>query len=547
MSLDQEKAYDRVRHSYIFAALEAFGFPLQVINLVKGLYTNIESELVVDGKIVTKTEISQGVRQGCPLSPVLFVLSLEPFLQQVRRDTLIRGLPLPGSASAVVNAYADDITVYVQDCDSLRRVWRIFDAYAAISGAALNFNKCHGISLGQLALWPSEITRKPTVKILGVWFNANGASRKTWSNIYHAMEAEVEKLERFQVPLFERRHFAHSVLCGPAWYVARTIPPPRKTALRLQRLLTEFFWNHKTALVAAPVLSLARDQGGVSYPRIRTQARVLAVKGVLQILDDEESPARPLARYFLGTARRSLCRNDRDNCSPSATKPTKFYKDIITMHRLISEQAPEVEVRNVPATRVAEILTCQEIAPNRQASINAFHWTALTAATIPVDVREFEWKRGWNVLRTNTQTYRWGARGSPSPLCINCGQMETTTHVVAECVVAQQLWARLTRGFGLDIRKYVTQNSPPKKPWARLVVTVGEWALWKNRCQASVQQRRQRAMWPILLRMRRKLRSFLEEEFAVQNREIFERRWCSRLVRVVDDRLHCLFPPLEWV
>ncbi|KAM7282110.1 hypothetical protein ISCGN_002260 [Ixodes scapularis] len=306
---------------------------------------------------------------------------------QVRRDTLICGLPLPGSASAVVNAYADDITVYVQDCDSLRRVWRIFDAYAAISGAALNFNKCHGISLGQLSLWPSEITRKPTVKILGVWFNANGASRKTWSNVYHAMEAEVEKLERFQVPLFERRHFAHSVLCGPAWYVAQTIPPPRKTALRLQRLLTEFFWNHKTALVAAPVLSLARDQGGVSYPRIRTQARVLAVKGVLQILDDEESPARPLARYFLGTARRSLCKNDRDNCSPSATKPTKFYKDIITMHRLISEQAPEVEVRNVPATRVTEILTCQEIAPNRQARINAFHWTALTAATIPVDVR----------------------------------------------------------------------------------------------------------------------------------------------------------------
>ncbi|KAM7307224.1 hypothetical protein ISCGN_010860 [Ixodes scapularis] len=60
------------------------------------------------------------------------------------------------------------------DCDSLRRVWRIFDAYAAISGAALNFNKCHGISLGQVSLWPSEITRKPTVNILGIWFNANG-------------------------------------------------------------------------------------------------------------------------------------------------------------------------------------------------------------------------------------------------------------------------------------------------------------------------------------------------------------------------------------
>ncbi|KAG0420679.1 hypothetical protein HPB47_003350, partial [Ixodes persulcatus] len=183
---------------------------------------------------------------ACPLT--LLRDEVLALWQNLSREAGLRRRP-------VVNAYADDITVYVQDCDSLRRVWRIFDAYAAISGAALNFNKCHGISLGQ-------ITRKPTVKILGVWFNANGASRKTWSNIYHAMEAEVEKLERFQVPLFERRHFAHSVLCGSAWYVARTIPSPRKTALRLQRLLTEFFWNHKTALVAAPVLSLAREQGG---------------------------------------------------------------------------------------------------------------------------------------------------------------------------------------------------------------------------------------------------------------------------------------------
>ena len=74
LQLDFEKAYDSIEWPFLFAALRKFNFPHSLIEGIKLLYTNIVSTVVNDGYSCGWFKLERGVRQGCPLSCILFIL-----------------------------------------------------------------------------------------------------------------------------------------------------------------------------------------------------------------------------------------------------------------------------------------------------------------------------------------------------------------------------------------------------------------------------------------------------------------------------------------
>ena len=95
--LDQEKAFDRVSWSYLYDTLKAFGFDDDFLKWIKLLYTDISSSVIVNNFISEPFSLKRGVRQGCSLSPLLYVICLEPFANKIRNLDEIKGLKLPGS------------------------------------------------------------------------------------------------------------------------------------------------------------------------------------------------------------------------------------------------------------------------------------------------------------------------------------------------------------------------------------------------------------------------------------------------------------------
>ena len=82
ISLDQEKAFDRVEHDFLWEVMERFGFSAGLIAKIKVLYSDIESVLKFNGSLCAPFRVRRGVRQGCALSGMLYALSLEPLLQK---------------------------------------------------------------------------------------------------------------------------------------------------------------------------------------------------------------------------------------------------------------------------------------------------------------------------------------------------------------------------------------------------------------------------------------------------------------------------------
>ena len=96
VSLDQEKAFDRVSHEFMCRTLRRLGLGELFCSYVNVMYKDICSLVLVNGWKTDPFEVLSGVRQGCPLSPLLFVCCIELFAQSIRRNPEIRGITAPG-------------------------------------------------------------------------------------------------------------------------------------------------------------------------------------------------------------------------------------------------------------------------------------------------------------------------------------------------------------------------------------------------------------------------------------------------------------------
>ena len=129
LSLDQEKAFNHVDWPILLSTLSKMGFGPSFIRWVNLLYSDIQSSVIVDGHTSRYFKPSRGVRQGCPLSPLVHVHTMEVLAVNIRAHPAIKGLVLPHSQDPlpVLSLYADDTSV-ISTSDATTVA--VFDTYS---------------------------------------------------------------------------------------------------------------------------------------------------------------------------------------------------------------------------------------------------------------------------------------------------------------------------------------------------------------------------------------------------------------------------------
>ena len=141
MNIDFEKAFDSLEWSQIFRTLHSFNFGSNIISWIKLLYNGSISKVQNNGWVTQQIDISRGLRQGCPLSPYLFVLVAEVLANNIRKNPQIKGITILGTEHKL-SQYADDtevITVFEEN--SLRELMHTFEKFECISGLSINYDK----------------------------------------------------------------------------------------------------------------------------------------------------------------------------------------------------------------------------------------------------------------------------------------------------------------------------------------------------------------------------------------------------------------------
>nr|XP_037289622.1 uncharacterized protein LOC119183545 [Rhipicephalus microplus] len=240
LSLDQAKAFDRVRHMWLFEVLRRFGLPREFVAVVELLYSDLRSCVAVNGRTTAFFRYTRGIRQGCPLGPTLFVLSIEPLLTTLASDERIRGLPMTGTEEIRVLAFADDISLFLKDVRSLDRFRGVFQLYAEASGAKLNERKSRALLFGT---FPAEaigdIEPVSTVKVLGVYFSREGVDVSTWARVVDRAARLAERAALFNLTLREKAVATKTSVLALASYVSRVTVMPARVATRLGMLAND--------------------------------------------------------------------------------------------------------------------------------------------------------------------------------------------------------------------------------------------------------------------------------------------------------------------
>jgi hypothetical protein len=74
ISLDAEKAFDKIQHPFMIKVLERSGIQGPYLNIIKAIYSKPVANIKVNGEKLEAIPLKSGTRQGCPLSPYLFFL-----------------------------------------------------------------------------------------------------------------------------------------------------------------------------------------------------------------------------------------------------------------------------------------------------------------------------------------------------------------------------------------------------------------------------------------------------------------------------------------
>ncbi|XP_046985876.1 uncharacterized protein LOC124555855 [Schistocerca americana] len=247
------------------------GLPEQLHQLIADMYNGCSTRVRTSDGLKEEIEIQAGVKQGCPLSPIVFHLALEPVL---RAATSLRnecGIPLSGvSVSAL--AYADDIVLLARDSEAMQTLLNVVGEAATLAGLTFKPSKCATL----------HIRRRQT---LGSVFALEGGE-----------------------PAVLCAGDAYLHLGVPTGYKVSQTPTDAMAAVRrdLQHLDASLLapWQKIDARASTEQLYLALGEGGCGLTPLADAADISTIVHGFRMLHCDDATARDIAWATLSTAAR---------------------------------------------------------------------------------------------------------------------------------------------------------------------------------------------------------------------------------------------------
>jgi exonuclease III len=311
VALDQEKAYDKIAHDYLWRTLIEFNMPQNFVNTVIRLYTNAHTSVMINGVLSSAFKITRGVRQGDPLSCLLFNMAIEPLACAIRQSNL-NGIKIPGlPENLIVKLFADDTTVYLDSKDDLNTLHEILDRWCRASRAKFNISKTEVIPIGMPGYrnWVKGEKRlhgthdetresmrfsrdgEPT-RLLGAWIGNNIDNAVPWAPVVEKIERALERWDRNHPSIEGRRLIIQMVVGGTTQYLTKVQEMPDNITKRLTDILWSFIWdgNQRNAPVNRETMHAHLLSGGKKILDLSARNEAIQLTWLQTYLKEEDRP-----------------------------------------------------------------------------------------------------------------------------------------------------------------------------------------------------------------------------------------------------------------
>ena len=466
LSLDQEKAFDHVDCSFMRETLSAMGFGPSFISWVDLFYHSVHSSVNVNSHLSPFFGLSRGVRQGCPLSPLLYVLVSEVLAVNIRCNPRVTGLRLPDSTDlSPILQYADDTSLILTSDDSILAVFETYALFEKASGTRLNQSKFKGLWLGG---WSGR-TDPPValdwtsvkIKVLGVFIGVGNLEEDNWHPRITAVDHVLKSWRSCALSFRGKALVINALALSRVWYVASLIHMPAWVLKELSLLAFSFFWSGKRELVSRSSVSLSPLFGGFSVVNIKFKVWSLIGQWVKRFSCSSAGWASFLAYWFglhFRASPQEVFSRPFSFC-PRVLPP--FYQSLLLAWRSLDGSFSSScnslvygssschvcsSVSNMSTKICYLYLLSENIVPPRcvDSFVLAFGdlywpttWRSLSFFDIDRQVIDLNWKVAHGVLYTAQRLFSFGLS---VPVSCFCGlAVESLQHLFFSCPLAQSV------------------------------------------------------------------------------------------------------------
>eukprot|EP00253_Pinus_taeda_P018186 PITA_18186 len=295
IKLDMANAFDRVDHSFLRAALKKFGFSSNFVSIINGCISNSWTAPLINGRPSKFFKSSRGLRQGCPLSPFLYIIMAETLsvqLENLRNKREITGICIERGIKEINHSlFADDKIINWGSVQSdgqeiQQRISQILDIPLQRNWSSFSY--------------------------LGLPLAKEHIKAKVWTKHIEKMRGLLQSWGASWLNLAGRTILIKAVLSGLPIYQNVVIMAPANTHKHMELIMRSFLWQggkqdtKKFSLVSWDQVTLPYEKGGLSIkiPSLSNQA--LGLKLIWKILSGNGS-------WWVETIKRKYLRGPNSN------------------------------------------------------------------------------------------------------------------------------------------------------------------------------------------------------------------------------------------
>jgi hypothetical protein len=302
VSLDAQKAFDSVSHTFIEKVLRKYNIPEVMIKTFKTLYNRVSSRVQINGFTTRMFNVRRSVKQGDALSCFLFNLCIDSLIRSIENDTKIPAIKILNLKIPKSIAYADDVAIITYK-HGLQSVFDLYEHFSQVSGLYLNVDKTEILGLSHLTNTDPVNIRSSNgnysikfvdkVKICGITYSLDidVELEHNVTDKISKMKAALRNWSKRGLSIFGRNLILKTFGLSQVIFTMQNTYYPDASLIEIKKICFNFLWNKKDdkvrayERVARKILYLPKNQGGINAPNIEAINKALKVKQLLRSID----------------------------------------------------------------------------------------------------------------------------------------------------------------------------------------------------------------------------------------------------------------------